>query len=316
MATITSIYIPRMLSCFTEEQVKRVFYNLYIGQVCRVDFTPIGKKEGFTEDVFAQVKSAFVHFDHFYQSVIAKRVLEKLSKDEEYKLSIDHHHYWLLFKTINPVQKTMMNNAQIVENCRFLENKVEEQAEIIKNLEKKIDNTQEVLYQLLGGLFSHESQSSILQNHMNILHGDKPLIERHDTSKWGLYPTTRQGDSNESRIDALESQMAAAGELLYNLTNKEIEVYEPLRNEVCDFKYYYDDYQQVEDEDDEQDDDDIYYEDDDTLVTIASSNDSLPKLEPIYGKFYNGEEIYNSGSGSDSSIVKRRINSFELCGNE
>ena len=129
----------------------------------------------------------------------------------------------------------------------ILNHKVAEQADKIQQLEEKLENVQDVVYQLLGGLFSHNSQSGRLNGHIDKLFGRNNIDDKKytNTSKWAQYPTTRQGDSNENRIDALEAQIAAAGELLYNMTKKEIEVYEPTRSPFCDFKYY------AEDDDDE-----------------------------------------------------------------
>jgi len=306
-----SVYIPCMSSFVTEEQVKRIFGNLNIGCVSRVDFIPIGKKPGFAEEHVSHRKSMIVHFRHLNYSFMSPAILEQIEAGGyrifPRNLCLDWPsekcaEYWLLLKAENPIQETMMNNSQIVHNCRLLEkkvaeqsddilllnHKVAEQADIIKEMEQKLRNVQDIVHQLLGGLFSPHSQSGILNHHIDNLF-DRNSIDKtyNNTSKWNIYPTTRQGNSNENRIDALEAQMAAAGELLYNMTNKEIEVYEPRRSQFCDFKYY--------EEDDEDEDDD----------TDTTDYDSMPELEPIC-----------SSSSSDSSVEKRRINSFELCGNE
>jgi len=310
-----SVYIPCMSSFVTEEQVKQIFRNLSIGFVSRVDFIPIGKKPGFAEETDSHKKSMIVHFRNLDYSFMSGAILEAIENQGGYgifprNLCLDWprekcSEHWLLLKAKNPIQETMMNNSQIVHNCRFLEKKVDEQADdisllkqkvadqahTIQEMEEKLRNVQDVVYQLLGGLFSPHSQSGVLNHHIDTLfdHNNSNDNKYTNSSKWAQYPTTRQGNSNENRIDALEAQMAAAGELLYNMTNKEIEVYEPRRSQFCDFKYY------------EEDDDD----EDDTLDTSTSSStdyDSMLELEAIYS--------------SDSSIEKRRINSFELCGNE
>jgi uncharacterized coiled-coil protein SlyX len=297
-----------MSSFVTEEQVKQVFRILNIGCVSRVDFIPLGKKPGFAEEPVSHRKSMIVHFRYLGYSFNSREILEKIESQGGYQIfprnlcldwpSEKCGEYWFLLKAVNPIQETMMNNSQIVHNCRLLEKKVKhqsgdilllnhklaEQQHKIKLLEEKLENVQEVVYQLLGGLFCGTTQAGTLSLHLGHLFGDKNYEKKNDnTSKWGNNPTTSQGDSNERRIDALEAQMAAAGELLYNMTKKEIEVYEPTRSQFCDFKYYAE-------------------EDDDTLVTSTSTHDSMPELESIYT--------------SDSSIEKRKINSFELCGNE
>jgi uncharacterized coiled-coil protein SlyX len=153
------------------------------------------------------------------------------------------------------------------DNILLLNQTIADQAHSIKKLEGKLENEQEVVYQLLGGLFSHYSQRGILNSHIDNLFDRNSIIKKYNnSSKWAQYPTTRQGDSNENRIDALEAQMAAAGELLYNMTKKEIEVYEPTRSQFCDFKYY------AEDDDDEDD----YTLD--TSTSSSSTHDSMPDL--------------------------------------
>ena len=303
-----------MSSFVSEDEVRQVFHNLDIIRISRVDFTPIGKKPGFAKEKENNfnMKSAFIHFSHFNNDPVSLTILEEIAKDKGgyrvFPVSLCANwptekcaEYWLLLKAEAPIQETMMNNAQIVENCRFLEKIIEDQsdnillleqtvsdqAHTIQQLEKKLENVQDTVYQLLGGLFCGTTQAGTLNTRIGYLFGDKQYEKKNNTSKWGNNPTTCQGDSNERRIDALEAQMAAAGELLYDMTKKEIEVYEPTRSQFCDFKYY------------EEDDDE------DTLVTSTSRTtdyDSMPELEPIYN--------------SDSSIEKRRINSFQLCGNE
>jgi uncharacterized coiled-coil protein SlyX len=301
-----------MSSFVTEEQVRRIFGNLNIGCVSRVDFIPVCKKPGFAEEPVSHRKSMIVHFKYLNYSFMSPAILEEIEAGGysifPRNLCLDWPsekcgEYWLLLKAVNPIQETTMNNSQIVHNCRLLEKKVYEQsdnilllnhklaekADKIQQLETKLENVQEVVYQLLGGLFCGTTQAGILSHHIGHLFGDKNSNDKKtNSSKWGNNPTTSQGDSNENRIDALEAQMAAAGELLYNMTKKEIEVYEPTRSPFCNFKYY------AEDDDDE---------DQDTSASCSSAtHDSMPELESIYT--------------SDSSVEKRRINSFELCGNE
>ena len=298
-----SVYIPCMSSFVTEEQVRRIFGNLNIGCVSRVDFIPVGKKPGFAEEPVSHRKSMIVHFKYLNYSFMSPAKLEEIEAGQGHiifprNLCLDWptekcSEYWLLLKAMNPIQETMMNNSQIVHNCRLLEKKVKDQSDDILVLKKKVDNLQEVVYQLLGGLFCGTTQAGTLNVHLDRLFGRNSSDKKTNTSKWGNNPTTSQGDSNENRIDALEAQMAAAGELLYNMTKKEIEVYEPTRSPFCDFKYY------AEDDDDEYDDEEAGAS---SASCSSATHDSMPELEPLYS--------------SDSSVEKRRINSFELCGNE
>ena len=212
-----SIYIPRVNASITRNQVITEFEKFGIGQVNRVDFTPINKKPGFAEDISKtgffeydvdDVKSIFVHFDYYYENELTDRIVSKLDNGESHRIypacAISRQEYWILTKCTNPVQDTMMNTAQIVENCRFLENKVAEQSATIAKLEKGLDGVQSLVYQLLGGLFNQETQSEMLNIHLATLYGDTPPDVDHDEIIW---PTTRQGDECQERIMKLESQL-------------------------------------------------------------------------------------------------------------
>ena len=213
---IMSIYIPRVSVSTTENEVIGMFYKYKIGEVSRVDFTPINKKEGFGEDVDSIVKSAFVHFSHYYNESTNQKLLKTLRSGKSYRLYLDDFNsnienvkYWLLLKAKTVVQETMMNNHQIVENCRFLEKRVEEQENTIQKLTDDLESVRMVVNQLIGGLFCHQTQDNILDLHSNILFNKKTDHPDDQSkwgteSKWGANPTTRQGDENESRIEVLE----------------------------------------------------------------------------------------------------------------
>jgi hypothetical protein len=116
--------------------------------------------------------------------------------------------YWILRTIQSPIPDTMMNKAQIVANCRFLEDKIVEQASTIKSMEEKLDSIQRVVYQLLGGLFNQDSQDGTLSRHLNTLFNQTiSQADEEDTSKWTIWPTTRQGDENADRIAALEAHI-------------------------------------------------------------------------------------------------------------
>ena len=210
-----SIYIPSVKSNVAGGYIEYVFRTANIGEVARVDFVPIGKKFGFRENMTGAFKSAFVHFNKFN-----KNFGKKLSEVKGYKFYPSFNEsYWLIFQAKNPIQPTMMNNSQIVENCRYLENKVEEQeaklaeqAETIQELQKKIDGIQGTVYQLLGGLFNQKSQSQVLQDHLSDLYSEPPRVisrfedPEEDDSEWENWPTTRQGDANEEKIKCLNKK--------------------------------------------------------------------------------------------------------------
>jgi hypothetical protein len=177
MATITSIYVPRMSSVHDEYCVMREFEEIQqIGKVSRVDFVPIGKQPGFTEPDGTFVRSAFIHFDYYYNNEKSIKIMEKLCRGDNHKIDVlittspsryvvHTYEYWILLKAKNPVKKTMMNKHQIVDNCRFLEEKIEEQtktlekqAKKIKELQKKTHGMDQVVYQLIALSFDEVGQ--------------------------------------------------------------------------------------------------------------------------------------------------------------
>jgi len=193
------------------EYLVREEFERVMGRVSRIDFTSINKKPGFCENVDDVFKSAFVHFDSLYDNLKTTGLLMNFKNDMSYRFHPTViQEYWILLKAKNPIQGTLMNNAQIVENCRYLEKKVQDQDETIKKLEEKLEGVHQVVYQLVGGLFNHSTQARILDEHLNIMfpnaryHCDK---EVEDSSKWTHWPTTHQGEECERRIEALEQQI-------------------------------------------------------------------------------------------------------------
>lgn len=210
----------------TEESIVYYMAQHRIGNVIQVDFTPINKKPGFGENVDQVVKSAFVHFsdpwfcsDKFYHFQCRTfmgntNFWETIAIGQPYKLQISQNEYWLCLKNKNPIQRTMMNIHQVVENGRHLEGLIEAQAKTIQEhadkieaLERKLEGTHNVVYQLIGGLFHQRDQNQILKLHTDILFGRQLGKYSDDTSKWDNYPTTRQGDECEKKIAELEVKL-------------------------------------------------------------------------------------------------------------
>lgn len=227
MSIYSSIYIPRMSVEHTEQFIRHIMDFYRIGTVIQVDFTPINKKPGFGENVDQVVKSAFVHFSdpwfcsdkeyHFQCRTFMGNIdfWETIATGKPYKLHVSQTEYWLFLKNKNPVQRTMMNIHQVVENGRHLEGLIEaqaktiqEQAEKIEALERKLEGTHQVVYQLLGGLFHQRDQNGILSTHLDNLFCRKiGEYRNHDGSKWDIWPTTRQGDECEKKISELEEKL-------------------------------------------------------------------------------------------------------------
>ena len=209
MSTIVaSFYIPRMNATFTRDMVVGMLYH--IGLVSRVDFTTINKRPGFIENIGDDLKSAFVHFisltEYGYK---IKNWIENYESYTFYPDSFQPSMYWILLNNTNPIQDTLMNNAQIVENCRFLEEKVQQQDDAIYELQEQVKGLQDVVFKLVIGLYCENTQGKVIDHHLGTLLQEtnyKPN-KFQDLSKWTIWPTTRQGDDCERRIDELEKQM-------------------------------------------------------------------------------------------------------------
>lgn len=136
-----SIYIPRIASYHNEEKIRNVMEFLHIGQVEYIDFTPINKKPGFNENVDEDFKSVFIHFKVYYPN----NIWNTIAVGESYKIQIKQNEYWLCLKNKNPIQRTMMNIHQVVENGRHLEGLIEAQAKILEEQAKKIEELERKL---------------------------------------------------------------------------------------------------------------------------------------------------------------------------
>ena len=225
MNSIASIFISRMSVLHTEKSVTNVMFELRIGTVSRVDFVPINKKPGFVENFDDVYKSAFVHFylptedapknkhNHVYPR--NKYIWDMIVAGEPCRIHVTPTEYWFIFCNHRPVPNTMMNIHQVVENGRHLEGlvekqnkKLEEQDATIKKLEAKLDGVHAIVYQLIGGLFNHGNQRDILEEHTKCLFPDTKNEYTCDAlpekNKWTIYPTTRQGDDCEKRVEELE----------------------------------------------------------------------------------------------------------------
>lgn len=321
MNSITSIYIPRMSVLHTEETVINVMFNLRIGTVSRVDFIPINKKPGFVEKFDDVYKSAFVHLylplpryegpplpaeDTAGLYLRNQDILDMIDAGEPYRVKVIPNEYWFILRNTNPVPETMMNIHQVVENGRYLEKlvekqsqKLEEQDATIKRLEAKLDGVHQSVYQLIGGLFNQGNQRDILEEHINCLFPDEKNEYTEDAlpekNKWTIYPTTRQGDECEGRIEALEQQIQ---DMLKFDFNERSQYYEDHYDEAellhrCNINYIHNDTGSLRSHSSMPE----LIDDDD-----SSTHSSMPDLFDVR---------------SDNSGDKIRIrNSIELCGNE
>lgn len=223
MNSSASIYIPRMSTNWTENDIKTIMFDYGIGSVSYVDFTPINKKPGFREDFDSVLMSAFIHFmdpyisadGNYHWSYRAPQIQPfwlKIANGESFKLQVTPSEYWICLKNKNPIQRTLMNIHQVVENGRHLENLIAQQDEEIKNLKEtveclsnKVQGIHNVVYQLVGGLFCQRTQKGIIHNHLKELGFNQQNSEQYTSeSSW---PTTREGNENSEKIKKMEEKI-------------------------------------------------------------------------------------------------------------
>lgn len=89
---------------------------------------------------------------------------------------------------------------------------------LLKTVEEekaKTERMQQVIYQLLGGLYNHDTQEKTMMFDVNYLYGDKQTedgayeteedsVVRQEENWW---PTTRQGDENTKQIAQLKEEL-------------------------------------------------------------------------------------------------------------
>ena len=313
---LLSFYIPRVNVLFSKTEIKNIIEDRFNAcNVKRIDFVSILNPD---KTVNPAYRTVFIHtlfHTFFLRNSPSSTALYNATyvAESAYKLCLDvkNDKYWLLWKKKYPVPETDLNLSQVVENARLLEERVAKQEEIIEYQATKIEKIENVVYQLLGGLFNHVTQDNFLQQHISSLLDNNEVCwsPTNDTtkSKWSHYPTTRQGDDSEIRIQQLEKDL----------------------NQVKRFVVFHNEYKfSDEDSSDEEEDaisphssmpelEEIYADDassnsssmpelisnDNNSIVSSSTHESMPSLESV------------NNTDSDTSREKRIQNSAELCGN-
>jgi hypothetical protein len=84
--------------------------------------------------------------------------------------------------------------------------RIRELEKTIDKLEHKLELHEDIIYQLLGGLFHQGKQRVTLESHLNILF-DLPQITTFSSQEGDNWPTTRQGDKLEADVKGLKKAM-------------------------------------------------------------------------------------------------------------
>jgi hypothetical protein len=92
----------------------------------------------------------------------------------------------------------------------------EEPKSKIDFLEKKLDGVENVVYQLIGGLFNQSTQTDMIESHLCCLRGNEYPNKIDEEIIW---PTTRQGDQHEEEIQLLKQQVSRLEDTVALLVN-------------------------------------------------------------------------------------------------
>ena len=131
-----SIFIECLPVSVTEKQIRDIFL-VSVGDVERVDFIPIDKNMVLMKTPMKKDLNQLL----FISNMNMVSTLEFLPTAHQWNFIPEQgndQYIWLLSPNRNRVPQTMMNTSQIVDNCRYLEDKICDQQYLINVQEDKI----------------------------------------------------------------------------------------------------------------------------------------------------------------------------------
>jgi hypothetical protein len=150
---------------------------------------------------------------------------------DTYSVEADHAEKLRILNDQSTRALRLIEEVQASSERRFecLERGLSEQNDLIeklqnenKSLKSKLKGHESTIYQLLGGLFNQRDQANILSTHLADLYGEDIEDLPKDSSKWSVFPTTRQGDALEKELAKQAEQIESLTDLLRE-TNKTID---------------------------------------------------------------------------------------------
>ena len=85
-----TVFIPRVFTNIREDRITKVFHDLNIGNVGKIDLVKRTNKQG------KSFNMAFIHFDHLYQSDSANEFHRDILEDNKSKVVYDDPWFWLV----------------------------------------------------------------------------------------------------------------------------------------------------------------------------------------------------------------------------
>jgi hypothetical protein len=220
------VYIARVLTQRTENFIANFMDQHGYGKVVSVDFV--------INPESSRYKSAFVHFhdqrgDPTFWARISNGLICRIETDivmPDGSQPVPTGEFWICSKAHNPIPRTNMNIHQVVATCsnhervivehantiRKQAHTIQEQTETIQRLEQTVQGMHDVLYQIVGGIYAQDTQAFMISSHWaRLFPHEKKLQEAAEqevvTQEHNIWPTTRQGDEHQQRIELLEKQV-------------------------------------------------------------------------------------------------------------
>lgn len=215
-----SLFIPNAWH-LNEEMIKNQFAMSRIGLVSSVVFkTKRSKKSAVVHFIEKGVRAnVFEYNENFWSNIV-------MGKQEYIQVSYNRFVKCLKYNEMKNKSQGLISLEKNLpsSSMRTLEEVIlkqqrliEEQGQAIEKLTSKLEDVKQVTYFLTGGLFCQKTQGNTLDMLLNSLFHDRDQNKLETTSNWGHWPTTRQGDDCERRLDALE-------QLIHKNSEEDIEV--------------------------------------------------------------------------------------------
>jgi hypothetical protein len=236
--SLYSIYIPRISTKFSKDDVETEIFRSF-GPIHRIDIVSLGQRPGFQQTTIASdalYYAAFVHVIN-YCTPFAYEVFAQLDEGSPYYYWVTSYDgeadQWVLLKNLNPIPDTTMNIHQVAENCQLLEQQVDELSfknytqettilrqktaigeleSVVKRQTGEIERIQDVIYQMLGGLFDQNTQMHMIRDYCNFMkfgcHNSKKWMQNKDdigdeSDELSLFDADVDADSESSENPSL-----------------------------------------------------------------------------------------------------------------
>ena len=166
------------------------------------------------EDLTTDLRGSESYYRRHQPEVLTKQQREDILLENEIQDEIDFYeeqiHNQEVFGTrVRYDQDIQEEDVEEKESLSLSDSNIKEKEpeSRIDVLEKKLTWVQDELYQIVGGIYSQQTQSNVIDNHLGqIYHGETNI--QIDEDKESIWPTTRQGDQNEDEIRLLKQQVS------------------------------------------------------------------------------------------------------------